>query len=98
LQLKFNDNGTGMPEDIKQKIFEPFFSTKGAHGTGLGLSVSHRIIERHEGTINVISEPRQGTTFVIDLPAALTETALVGPVATSDLTPHLRILVVDDEP
>ena len=97
LQLEFKDDGTGMPEDVQQKIFEPFFSTKGAHGTGLGLSVSHSIIERHQGSINVISEPGQGTTFVIDLPAALTESSIAKPVETSDATPHLRILVVDDE-
>jgi signal transduction histidine kinase len=71
VQLRFSDNGTGMPEDICQKIFEPFFSTKGAHGTGLGLSVSYSIIERHEGSIVVTSQPGSGTTFVIDLPAAL---------------------------
>src|ERR1700741_2966516 len=56
LQLQFNDNGTGMPDDVRQKIFEPFFSTKGAHGTGLGLSVSYSIIERHEGSLKVESE------------------------------------------
>ena len=49
LELQFSDSGTGMPEDVRQKIFEPFFSTKGAHGTGLGLSVSYSILERHEG-------------------------------------------------
>ena len=47
LQLHFSDSGMGMPEDVRQKIFEPFFSTKGAQGTGLGLSVSYSIIERH---------------------------------------------------
>jgi len=98
LQLQFKDNGTGMSEDVQQKIFEPFFSTKGAHGTGLGLSVSHSIIERHEGSINVVSEPGEGATFIIDLPAALIETALVGPVLTPAATPRLKILVVDDEP
>ncbi|HKR58685.1 MAG TPA: PAS domain S-box protein, partial [Pyrinomonadaceae bacterium] len=67
LRLCFADSGTGMPEDVRQKIFEPFFSTKGAHGTGLGLSVSYSIIERHEGTISVVSEPGQGTTFSIGL-------------------------------
>src|SRR6185369_3807827 len=98
LQLQFKDNGTGMPEDVQQKIFEPFFSTKGAHGTGLGLSVSHSIIERHEGSINVVSEPGVGTTFIIDLPAAVLEPSIVEPVITAEATPRLKILVVDDEP
>jgi PAS domain S-box-containing protein len=97
LQLQFKDNGTGMAEDVQQKIFEPFFSTKGAHGTGLGLSVSHSIIERHEGSINVVSEPGVGTTFIIDLPAAVIETSIVEPVITAEATPRLKILVVDDE-
>jgi CheY-like chemotaxis protein/anti-sigma regulatory factor (Ser/Thr protein kinase) len=97
VQLRFSDNGTGMPEDICQKIFEPFFSTKGAHGTGLGLSVSYSIIERHEGTIVVTSQPGSGTTFVIDLPAALPESAASEVVDKSNATPRLKILVIDDE-
>src|SRR5678816_1246279 len=97
LQLQFKDDGLGMAEDVQQKIFEPFFSTKGAHGTGLGLSVSHSIIERHEGSINVVSEPGVGTTFIIDLPAAVIETSIVEPVITAGATPRLKILVVDDE-
>jgi PAS domain S-box-containing protein len=97
LKLKFSDTGMGMPDDVRQKIFEPFFSTKGAHGTGLGLSVSYSIIERHAGTISVISEPGKGTTFMIDLPAALAESPLQElETISSDLLP-LRILVVDDE-
>jgi PAS domain S-box-containing protein len=97
LQLHFSDNGMGMPEDVRQKIFEPFFSTKGAHGTGLGLSVSYSIIERHSGSISVVSEPGRGTNFTIDLPA------VVGDESSDDVegmignAPGLRILVVDDE-
>jgi PAS domain S-box-containing protein len=97
LKLKFSDNGMGMPEDVRQKIFEPFFSTKGAHGTGLGLSVSYSIIERHAGSISVISEPGKGTTFMIDLPAAVADESVAEvETITSDI-PSLRILVVDDE-
>jgi CheY-like chemotaxis protein len=88
----------GMPEDVRQKIFEPFFSTKGAHGTGLGLSVSHSIIERHEGSISVVSEPGTGTAFTIDLPAADMESQVADVLTTSDTTQSLRIMVVDDEP
>ena len=73
LQLNFSDSGMGMPDDVQQKIFEPFFSTKGAHGTGLGLSVSYSIIERHSGSISVTSTPGQGTNFTIDLPSVVAE-------------------------
>jgi len=97
LQLQFSDNGMGMPEDVRQKIFEPFFSTKGAHGTGLGLSVSYSIIERHEGSISVVSQPGGGAVFMIDLPAAMPEPSDADVSAPVDETTRLRILVVDDE-
>lgn len=97
LQLQFNDNGMGMADDVRQKIFEPFFSTKGAHGTGLGLSVSYSIIERHAGSISVLSEPGCGTSFMIDLPAVIAESTLAGGEAVVEEIPPLRILVVDDE-
>jgi len=97
LQLHFADNGMGMPEDVRQKIFEPFFSTKGAHGTGLGLSVSYSIIERHSGSIRVVSEPGNGTNFTIDLPAVAAELASDDSVTDLGEVPSLRILVVDDE-
>ncbi|HEX2269912.1 MAG TPA: PAS domain S-box protein [Pyrinomonadaceae bacterium] len=97
LQLQFNDNGMGMPDDVRQKIFEPFFSTKGAHGTGLGLSVSYSIIERHAGSISVISEPGSGTSFMIDLPAVVAEATFDGAATIVEEVPPLRILVVDDE-
>jgi PAS domain S-box-containing protein len=97
LQLHFSDNGMGMSEDVQQKIFEPFFSTKGAHGTGLGLSVSYSIIERHAGLISVISEPGRGTNFIIDLPAVVAEESAAPVTQTISETPGLRILVVDDE-
>jgi PAS domain S-box-containing protein len=97
LELNFSDNGLGMPEDVKQKIFEPFFSTKGAHGTGLGLSVSYSIIERHSGSISVSSKPGQGTDFTIDLPAVVAEATADNVNVEIGETPSLRILVVDDE-
>jgi len=97
LQVHFSDNGTGMPEDVKQKIFEPFFSTKGAHGTGLGLSVSYSIIERHSGSISVVSEPGSGTNFTIDLPAISAALSAEDSTVTASETRSLKILVVDDE-
>jgi len=97
LQLEFSDNGMGMPEEVRQKIFEPFFSTKGAHGTGLGLSVSYSILERHEGSISVTSEHGNGTTFTIDLPAIATESTETEDAEDLDHVPALKILVIDDE-
>jgi PAS domain S-box-containing protein len=98
LRLQFADTGTGMPEDVRQKIFDPFFSTKGAQGTGLGLSVSYSIIERHEGSISVASEPGSGTVFTIDLPAAAVKSESEEAPPENVEMPSLSILVVDDEP
>ena len=69
LVLSFFDNGCGMTENVKAKIFEPFFTTKGVgEGTGLGLSLSFGIVEKHNGRISVESTPNQGTIFKIFLP------------------------------
>ena len=71
IELRIQDNGPGIPEDIQAKIFDPFFTTKPAgKGTGLGLSVSYGIIKDHKGDIRVESMPGEGTTFVITLPIA----------------------------
>jgi CheY-like chemotaxis protein len=97
LQLRFSDNGMGMPDDVKEKIFEPFFSTKGAQGTGLGLSVSYSIIERHSGSISVVSERGSGTNFTIDLPAIASKLSSEEAAETRSESRSLKILVVDDE-
>ncbi len=69
VRLEFHDDGPGIPPDVQSRIFDPFFTTKPVgQGTGLGLSLSHGIIERHGGRIQVVSEPGEGTSFVIDLP------------------------------
>ncbi|GAB4001726.1 hypothetical protein GCM10028807_58590 [Spirosoma daeguense] len=69
--ITVHDNGTGMPEAVQQKIFQPFFTTKPTgEGTGLGLSLSYDIVTKgHNGTINVVSKEGEGTTFTIMLPA-----------------------------
>ena len=67
--VEIEDNGPGMPENVKQRIFEPFFTTKAVgRGTGLGLSIVYSIIENHKGSLEVVTEEGQGTTFIISLP------------------------------
>lgn len=68
LQITIADNGQGIPPEHQSKLFEPFYTTKGKHGTGLGLAVIWRIIDNHGGTINVESDPGKGTVFTIHLP------------------------------
>ncbi|NWF90596.1 MAG: two-component sensor histidine kinase, partial [Ignavibacteriaceae bacterium] len=68
LEIKIQDTGSGISKEDLPKIFEPFFSTKGQKGTGLGLAVIWGIIDNHNGTINVESELGKGTKFTIRLP------------------------------
>jgi two-component system NtrC family sensor kinase len=70
IRLSVSDTGPGIPPDKLGKVFDPFFTTKPVgEGTGLGLTICHRIVEEHGGTIDVESEQGKGTTFVIRLPA-----------------------------
>jgi len=97
-----SDTGTGMSPDVKQRLFDPFFTTKGKAGTGMGLAVSFGIIRRHEGSIEVDSEPGRGTTFKISLPKVMPETAdatgaLPEAHGASAADDKIRVLVVDDE-
>jgi signal transduction histidine kinase len=72
VEIRIRDNGTGIPTEVKEKIFNPFFTTKPAgEGTGLGLSMSHDIIvKQHGGRIEVDTQPGQFTEFRIVLPRA----------------------------
>jgi signal transduction histidine kinase/ligand-binding sensor domain-containing protein len=69
VEIAISDNGPGIPDDIKDKILQPFFTTKkGTEGTGLGLSITHDIVKAHGGLLNVASQAGKGTTFTIELP------------------------------
>ncbi len=72
VQIRFIDTGTGMSEEVRGRIFEPFFTYGKKHGTGLGLAIVKKIIEDHEGAIEVMSEAGKGTTFTIRLTAPQT--------------------------
>jgi signal transduction histidine kinase len=66
--VRFTDTGPGIPDDVLGKIFDPFVSTRDA-GTGLGLTIVHRIVDEHDGHIEVASEQGVGTAFTVWLPA-----------------------------
>jgi signal transduction histidine kinase len=68
VRIEVRDTGTGMDEETQARIFEAFYSTKQQRGTGLGLWVSHGIVQGHGGTMKVRSKPGQGATFIIALP------------------------------
>jgi signal transduction histidine kinase len=76
VEIRIRDNGTGIPAEVKEKMFNPFFTTKPAgEGTGLGLSMSHDIIvKQHGGRIDVETEPGAFTEFIITLPRAAAQT------------------------
>jgi signal transduction histidine kinase len=67
IELVVSDNGPGIPPDVIGKIFDPFFTTKSG-GTGLGLAISYRIVQEHDGTMDVKSVPGEGATFVLAFP------------------------------
>ena len=69
VEITVKDTGRGIQPEFLPHIFDPFFSTKGEGGTGLGLSVSYGIIRNHKGDIRVESKPGVGTTFTVELPA-----------------------------
>jgi len=100
VRLSVEDTGIGISKEVMSHIFEPFCTTKGiGKGTGLGLSVVYGIVKQHEGWIDVYSEPGQGTTFKIYLPAPMDESQLKLTAKTlkSGLTGNgERILLVED--
>jgi len=99
--IRVRDTGTGMPDDVMDKIFEPFFSTKEeGEGTGLGLSTAYSIIQSHDGFIDVDSERGEGTQFRVYLPVSTREQerpAVSGEPDGAAAGNGERVLLVDDE-
>jgi PAS domain S-box-containing protein len=104
ISLSITDTGQGMTPEVLEHIFEPFFSTKGVgQGTGLGLSVIYGIVKQNNGWVNVYSQPGQGATFTLHLPAYLGVEPVTPPdaVRLEQQVPRGRgehILLVEDEP
>lgn len=101
VMLELNDDGPGVPEEVRTKIFDPFFTTKAVgKGTGLGLAVAYALVEEHGGRISVESAPGAGASFFVSFPAATgmrqarpAAVTLPAPVASGS-----AVLVVEDEP
>ena len=96
VRVTVSDTGIGMPETVRQRIFEPFYSTKGDAGSGLGLSMTYSIVRRHGGEIQVDSEPGSGTTFTLTFPAGRETAAPAAPAGAARERRTARVLVVDD--
>jgi CheY-like chemotaxis protein len=95
--LEVADTGTGMDEDTRRRCLEPFYTTKGERGTGLGLAMVYGVMQRHNAEVEIESQPGAGALFrlLFPLPSA--------PVAEPErqppaLPPPMRILVIDDDP
>ena len=102
VRISFKDDGAGMTRDTREKVFNPFFTTKGVgEGTGLGLSVTRSIILEHNGTIEVESEPGKGAVFTVILPINSPTEDTGGDSssdpAQADKVKSGRVIVVDDE-
>ena len=96
--VRVADTGTGMTETVRRRCLEPFFSTKGEHGTGLGLSMVYGIVERHRGQLEIKSAIGKGTTFIIRLPLAQeVPAAQSNREVAAKSNSALNVLVVDDE-
>ena len=98
LVITVSDDGVGMTEEVRARCLEPFFSTKENEGTGLGLGSVYGIVRRHDGEIDIQSEPGRGTSVSISLPLERKGKAPEAPKPAHPARAALRILVVEDEP
>jgi PAS domain S-box-containing protein len=96
--VEVSDTGVGMSEETRKHCLEPFFTTKGERGTGLGLAMVYGMVQRHGGDLQIESELGKGTTMRLVFPAAASATAASVRAPMQALTRRLRVLIVDDDP
>ncbi|MDP3696186.1 MAG: ATP-binding protein, partial [Desulfocapsaceae bacterium] len=97
IKITISDNGIGIPKNLIDKIFDPYFTTK-EEGSGLGLAVTHSIIAKHNGSISVESQPEEGTTFTLYLPASTREQKKDNHKTAIEISANTaKIMVMDDE-
>ncbi len=95
--LEVSDTGTGMTDEVRQRCLQPFFSTKGKQGTGLGLALVNALVERHGGTMAIDSRLGHGTTITARLPRHASAPLPAAPARDREAPRRLRILLVEDE-
>jgi PAS domain S-box-containing protein len=98
VEVEVADSGMGMDEETRRRCLEPFFTTKGERGTGLGLAMVYGVTRRHNADIDMESAIGQGTTVRLRFPVPASNTAETQPAAPEARPPRLRILSVDDDP
>ena len=96
VQIVIKDDGPGIAPGDLGKVFDPYFSTK-PEGGGLGLSICHSIVARHGGEIRIDSRPDEGTSVIVDLPAAERQAVTPAPVPEQPRSFDQRVLIMDDD-
>jgi CheY-like chemotaxis protein/anti-sigma regulatory factor (Ser/Thr protein kinase) len=97
--IEVSDTGVGMDEDTRRRCLEPFYTTKGERGTGLGLAMVYGMVQRHSAELEIDSVPGHGTTIRLNFPAISSSTVSAVRTATPAVVrKRLRILLVDDDP
>jgi PAS domain S-box-containing protein len=98
VHMEVSDTGIGMDEDVRRRCLEPFYTTKGERGTGLGLAMVYGMVQRHSGNIEIDSEPGRGTTMRLSFVTTQAPLADTGRYVRPTAMRQLRILIVDDDP
>ncbi|KQW91655.1 two-component hybrid sensor and regulator [Massilia sp. Root418] len=96
--IEVGDSGVGMDEDTRRRCLEPFFTTKGERGTGLGLAMVYGMVERHGAQIDILTAPGQGSTMRLSFPLPETSSKAAPALPAAPLRHSIRILAVDDDP